>query len=172
MLSKIICHYLAATDGHETHSGMISQCLKLTIHSNFLSFLSVFCNSRNQNKQQCIAFFKQKQVHDPPSSFTLNANIWFAVQRKRRASQRSGWWMENQRKSENLEPFIPASNWRRFSGGFRRRSIWRCPSGPSWRRHSAWRKHRWARQRHLFLFTSFEKKSRNESKLPKRAWVT
>lgn len=51
--------------------------------------------------------------------------------------------MENQRRSGNLEPFIPASNWRLFSGGFKRRSIWRCRSGPSWPPPWASRKHRW-----------------------------
>lgn len=68
-------------------------------------------------------------------------------QRKKRASQKSGWLMENQRKSENLEPFIPASNWLHFNGGFKRRSIWLCQNGPSWRRRSALRKHRWAHLR-------------------------
>lgn len=65
------------------------------------------------------------------------------LQRKRRASQKSEWLMENQRKSGNLEPFIPASNWLHFNGGFKRRSIWLCRNGPSWQLLWALRKHRW-----------------------------
>lgn len=72
------------------------------------------------------------------------------LQRRKRASQKSGWLMENQRKWGNLEPFIPASNWLRSSGGFKRRSIWLCPSGPSWQLLWALRKHRWVRLRQIF----------------------
>lgn len=57
--------------------------------------------------------------------------------------------MENQRRSGNLEPFIPASNWLHFSGGFKRRSIWRYQNGPSWQPHWALRKHRWVHPRLL-----------------------
>lgn len=51
--------------------------------------------------------------------------------------------MENQRKLGSLEPFIPASNWLHFNGGFKRRSIWLCRNGLSWQLLWALRKHRW-----------------------------
>lgn len=50
--------------------------------------------------------------------------------------------MENQRRSGNLEPFIPAFNWLHFNGGFKRRSIWLYQNGPSWQPHWALLKHR------------------------------
>lgn len=74
--------------------------------------------------------------------------FWLFPQRKKRVSQKSGWLMENQRRSGNLEPFIPASNWLHFSGGFKRRSIWLYQNAPSWQPHWALRKHRWV---HLML---------------------
>lgn len=83
----------------------------------------------------------------------LHANcIWMFLQRKKRASQKSGWLMENQRRSGNLEPFIPASNWLHFSGGFKRRSIWLYQNGPSWQLHWALRKHRWVHLRHRTMY--------------------
>lgn len=76
--------------------------------------------------------------------------------------------MENQRKSENLEPFIPASNWLHFNGGFKRRSIWLCRNGPNWRRRSALRKHRWAHLRPgCQMFTLCAIKKGNKFKLSK-----
>lgn len=76
--------------------------------------------------------------------------IWMFLQRKKRASQKSVWLMENQRRSGNLEPFIPASNWLHFNGGFKRPSIWLYQNGPSWQPRWALRKHRWVHQRHVF----------------------
>lgn len=79
-------------------------------------------------------------------TFHSRITLWHVfLQRKKRASQRSEWLMENQRKWGNLEPFIPASNWLHSSGGFKRRSIWLCRSGPSWQLLWALRKHRWVR---------------------------
>ena len=75
--------------------------------------------------------------------------ILFFPQRKNSESQKSGWLMENQRRSGNLEPFIPASNWLHFNGGFKRRSIWLYQSGPSWQHRWALRKHRWVHLRHV-----------------------
>lgn len=77
--------------------------------------------------------------------------VWMFLQRKRRASQRSGWLMENQRRSGNLEPFIPASNWLHFNGGFKRPSIWLYQNGPSWQPLWALRKHRWVHLKTFFL---------------------
>lgn len=79
---------------------------------------------------------------------TFHSRVTFLhvfLQRKKRASQRSEWLMENQRKWGNLEPFIPASSWLHSRGGFKRRSIWLCRSGPSWQLLWALRKHRWVR---------------------------
>lgn len=59
---------------------------------------------------------------------------FFFLQKKKRASQKSEWLMESQRRSGNLEPFIPVSSWLHFSVGFRKHSIWLYRSGPSWQR--------------------------------------
>lgn len=72
--------------------------------------------------------------------------------------------MENQRKLGNLEPFIPVSNWLHSSGGFKRRSIWLCRSGPSWRRLWALRKRRWVRLNQIFSLRRIWTRSSRELK--------
>lgn len=104
------------------------------------------CQTQTDDRAKCVTIM---QLNCNRLPFMRNADcIWMFPQRKKRASQKSGWWMENQRRSGNLEPFIPASNWLHFNGGFKRRSIWLYQNGPSWQPRWALRKHRWVHLRH------------------------
>lgn len=66
MLSKIICHYLAATDGHKTQWNvqLISKA-RNSLH--FSVIFRIFYNFSDliQNKQQCIQFLKLLKIAIP-----------------------------------------------------------------------------------------------------------
>lgn len=77
MLSKIICHYLAATDGPKTQWNvqLISKA-RNSLHFSVIFRILYNFSDPIQNKQQCIQFLKLlKKLQYSSSPVMLNANI-------------------------------------------------------------------------------------------------